>query len=76
MCDFWASLPQVWLIPGDTHGILYLDFSKAFNKVPHPRLLKKVRVHGMDEKVLVWMGSWLCDKQKRIIIKGCKSELE
>ncbi len=31
--------------------ILYLDFSKGFDKVPHQRLLKKLRSHGIGEMV-------------------------
>ena len=34
------------------YDIMYLDFSKAFDKVPHDKLLSKVRAHGIDGKVL------------------------
>ena len=30
--------------------IIYLDFQKAFDKVPHKRLLNKVKDHGITEK--------------------------
>ena len=33
--------------------VLYLDFAKAFDKVPHKRLLKKVQAHGVSGKVYV-----------------------
>ena len=36
----------------DSYDILYLDFSKAFDKVPHQRLLRKVRAHGIDGRIL------------------------
>ena len=39
------------------YDIIYLDFSKAFDMVPHDRLLSKVRAHGIDEKVLRWIRS-------------------
>ena len=35
---------------GDEYDIVYLDFSKVFNRVPHRKLLSKVKAHGIDEK--------------------------
>ncbi len=55
---------------GDSYDILYLDFSKAFDKVPHQRLLRKVRAHGIDGKVLGWIGSWLGNRRQRVVING------
>ena len=59
---------------GDSYDILYLDFSKAFDKVPHQRLLRKVKAHGIDGKVLDWVRSWLSDRRQRVVINGIKSE--
>ena len=59
---------------GDSYDILYLDFSKAFDKVPHQRLLSKVRAHGIDGKVYDWIKAWLCDRQQRVVVNGTKSE--
>ena len=59
---------------GDNYDILYLDFSKAFDKVPHQRLLRKVRAHGIDGKILEWIRSWLADRQQRVVLNGFKSE--
>ena len=35
--------------------VLYLDFAKAFHKVPHKRMLKKVQAHGVSGKVYSWI---------------------
>ena len=35
--------------------IIYMDFQKAFDKVPHARLLKKLEKHGIQGKVLKWI---------------------
>ncbi len=43
----------------ENYDVVYLDFRKAFDKVPHQRLLKKVEGHGIDSKVLKWIGEWL-----------------
>ena len=56
------------------YDIIYLDFSKAFDKVPHERLLNKVRAHGIDGKVLHWIRAWLSNRQQRVTINGSKSE--
>ena len=37
---------------GDEYEIVYLDFSKAFDRVPHKRLLSKVKAHSIDGKVV------------------------
>ena len=47
--------------------ILYLDFRKAFDKVPHKRLMAKVRSLGIIDKVGVWIEDWLSDRKQRVI---------
>ena len=32
---------------GEVVDLVYLDFQKAFDKVPHERLLLKLKAHGM-----------------------------
>ncbi len=44
---------------GAGSDIIYLDFAKAFDKVPIKRLLKKVRAHGIHGQVLHWIESLL-----------------
>ena len=34
---------------GKPFDCIYLDFAKAFDKVPHFRLIKKLKAHGVDE---------------------------
>ena len=44
--------------------ILYLDFRKAFDKVPHKRLMVKVRSLGIIDKVGDWIEDWLSDRMQ------------
>ena len=44
---------------GYAADIVYLDFSKAFDKVPHTSLLKKMENLGVCGKILEWTKSWL-----------------
>ena len=39
--------------------IIYLDFQKASDTVPHQRLLKKLKGFGIQGKVLCWIKSFL-----------------
>lgn len=53
--------------------VLYLDFSKAFDKVPHSRLISKIRAHGIGNKICNWIQSWLRGRMQRVVVKGCQS---
>ena len=55
---------------GDRYDIICLDFSKAFNRIPHRRLISKVRAHGIDGKVLEWIRGWLTSREQRVQING------
>ena len=50
----------------DTGGnvdIVFLDFAKTFDKVPHKRLILKMRNHGIQGKLLDWISEWLKDRK-------------
>ena len=51
-------------------NVLYLDFAKAFDKVPHSRLLAKCRGLGLGGKLLHWIELWLSDRKQRVILNG------
>ncbi len=55
---------------GKGFDIVYLDFAKAFDKVPKERLLKKVRAHGIRGRVLAWINSWLSGRKQRVVLYG------
>ncbi|CAM5127487.1 unnamed protein product [Eretmochelys imbricata] len=59
---------------GDPVDIVYLDFQKAFDKVPHQRLLCKLSCHGIRGKILSWTENSLKDRERRIRINGKFSE--
>ena len=50
---------------GNAVDLVYLDFAKAFDKVPYERLFKKLEAHGIGGFVLDWVKNWLsCRRQK------------
>ena len=54
--------------------VIYLDFQKAFDKVPHRRLLKKVRALGVDGEIANWIENWLKDRRQRVAVNGHLSD--
>ena len=53
--------------------VLYLDFAKAFDVIPHRRLLAKCKGLGIDGKILAWIERWLVGRRQRVIINGKSS---
>ena len=50
--------------------VVYLDFQKAFYKVPHQRLLLKLKAHGIGNDVINWIEKWLTHRKQRVIVDG------
>ena len=59
---------------GDAIDLIYLDFAKAFDKVPYIRLQKKLEAHGICGKLLNWVKSWLSNRRQRVGLEGEYSE--
>ncbi len=51
---------------GNPVDIFYLDFSKAFNKVPRQRLVKKMEAKGLDPSVVTWIENRLTGRTQRV----------
>jgi ribonucleases P/MRP protein subunit RPP40 len=51
---------------GKPFDIMYLDFSKAFDKVPHQRLFKKLWAHGISGQILEWIKNWLTGRRQKV----------
>ena len=49
---------------------LLLDFSKAFDSVPHQRLLLKLEAIGIRGYLLQWIRSFLTNRLQRVVING------
>ena len=59
---------------GRPMDVIYLDFAKAFDKVPHRRLLAKFKAHSIQGKVLDWIENWLADRKQRTVLNGAESD--
>ena len=51
-----------------------LDFSKAFDVVPHKRLLSKLRLMGIDGRCAHWIESFLTDRSQQVVVDGFVSK--
>ena len=61
------------LVFGDQVDVILPDFSKAFDKVPHQRLLYKLQYYGVGNKTLNCMQSFLTDRKQQVAQKGALS---
>ena len=59
---------------GRPMDIVYLDFAKAFDKVPRERLINKVRAHGIHPELVRWIDAWLTGRHQRVVLNGRHSE--
>ena len=56
--------------------IIFLDFARAFDKVPHERLMLKLKAHGIDGHVARWISDWLSsltNRLQRVFVSGATS---
>ena len=59
-----------WVDDGSPVDVIYLDFQKAFDKVPHQRLISKLKSHGMGNSLINWIEQWLTDRRQRVVVDG------
>ena len=62
-----------WMDEGSSSDVLFIDLQKAFDKVPHQRLLIKLRAVGIEGQVLKWIEAWLEGRKQRVILNGSAS---
>ncbi len=53
--------------------IINIDFQKAFDKVPHMRLLTKLKAHGVTGNIHKGIEDWLSERKQRVVINGISS---
>ena len=53
--------------------VFYLDFAKAFDKVPHQKLLLKMRSKGINGEVYAWISAWLSNRTQTVRVGESES---
>ncbi|MFZ2537549.1 MAG: reverse transcriptase family protein, partial [Oscillospiraceae bacterium] len=51
--------------------IVFLDYQKAFDSVPHKRLIEKLKCYGIGGKILAWIQEFL--REMRVLVNGAYS---
>lgn len=82
---FRRSMSTVTQLVSNVHEILgvldvsgqvdmvFLDFSKAFDKVPHGKLLYKLECLGLPSFIVTWIGAYLSNRSQFVEVKNCSS---
>lgn len=55
--------------------MLFFDFQKAFDTVPHKRLMIKLKGYGIEGKLLEWIEDFLKNRKQRVVVNGSASSL-
>ena len=59
---------------GTQTDLIILDFSKAFDKVPHERLLCKLAHYGIKGRTYTWIREFLSNRLQEVIVDGSVSD--
>lgn len=59
---------------GNYVDVIYTDFSKAFDKVSHTKLLVKLKAYGIIDESYEWIRSFLTGRKQRIILGEASSD--
>ena len=54
--------------------VVFLDFAKAFDTVPHERLLAKIHNLGIKNNILKWIRNFLMGRRQRVKVNGALSD--
>ena len=72
LLEFLEDITQA-IDNGEDVDVVYLDFCKAFDKVPHKRLLKKLHGYGIRGKIYNWVKEFLSGREQRVFVNGAYS---
>ena len=77
--DGCSTVPQILVVldkwttiidKEESIDCIYCDFKKAFDKVPHQQLLKKVKSYGILGDLLNFIQALLSDRTQQVVING------
>ena len=61
---------------GNVTDVVYLDFQKAFDTVPHKRLMVKLQEYGISGVILNWINVFLNGRTQTVILNGIAARKE
>ena len=69
MLFLFEEIPK-WIDEGSPVDIIYLNFQKAFDKVPHQRFRLTLKAHGIGDGIIDWLEQWLAERRHRVLVDG------
>ena len=78
-CTQLLELMEIWtrlIDEGNAWDCIYLDFAKAFDKVPHHRLTMKLSKMGIKGNLHKWLCDFLNNRYQAVVIKDSKSAVK
>ena len=69
--DEWTKI----IDGGGIIDVIFCDFKKAFDTVPHRRLLLVLHHYGIKEPLMSWIEDFLKDRKQQVSVDGCKSQV-
>ena len=67
--DKWTEV----LDRGGYVDVVYCDFMKAFDTVPHGRLIQVLHHYGVDDYLVTWTKGFLTNRRQRVVVNGQNS---
>ena len=58
----------------DSIDIIYMDFAKAFDSVPHKRLINKLKSYGIEGNILNWISDFLNNRSQTVKVNNALSD--
>ena len=59
---------------GEPLDVIYLDFKKAFDAVPHQRLMRKLEAYGVAGNLLKWIEAFISGRKQQVLVGGSHSQ--
>ena len=71
----FQDIAEMYDKKGSQIDIAVLDFSKAFDTVPHDGLLSKLKHYGIDKNIWQWISNFLKKHKQCVVVDGVSSGL-
>ena len=59
---------------GGRFDVIYTDLEKAFDKIPHLRLISKLHSYGLNGDIILWISAFLTNRKQRVVVNGTMSD--
>ena len=72
LTKLFESFEEWKTVLGDHYAVdlIYLNCQKAFDPVPHQRLLSKMKSYGIEGNIIKWLSSFVHNRLQRVVLIG------